>query len=276
MRRQKSWLDRLSAAARWRLGAKEGSEVIDDYREIIGDQSRTEEELVRDLGKPLDAVKPLTDQKAYRLWLAVFAVMAGCILMLGISPLSVGLYLWQWLFYNRPVGLRLGPVVAAAGAVVTLIWSRWRGEKRGRLSKAVPVLLAVCLTVIAGVLLFCWACIRDLDGFITMWGTMNSLLGPHHTVYRSVYLSTCAMSYGASLLAAVGIYALVRARTEDRRWAAVYVLAMAAILTALMTVALLTRMDITVYTPKERFGQQLVRCAVIAALGLIGTGVALC
>lgn len=276
MRRQKSWLDRLSRAARWRLGAKEAGEVIADYREIVGDPPRSEEELVRDLGKPLDAVKPLTDPKAYRLWLAVFAVMAGCILMLGISPLSVGLYLWQWLFYIRPFGLQLGPVVAAAGAVVTLIWSRWRGEKRGRLSKAVPVLLAVCLTVIAGVLLFYWACIRDLDGFVTMWGTMNSLLGPHHTVYRSVYLSTCAMSYGASLLAAVGVFALVRARTEDRRWAAVYVLAMAAILTALMTVALLTCMDITVYTPEERFGQQLVRCAVIAALGLIGTGVALC
>lgn len=273
----RDYLSRLSRAARWYLGAKEAEEVIGDYREIVGDPPRSEKELVRDLGKPLDAVKPLVDPRAYRLWLAAFAVMAACILALGISPIGIGVYFWQWLFVDQPFGIQLGPIVAVAGVAGTLVWSRRYGEKRGRLSRAVPVLLAACLVLIAGVMLFAWVCGRDLDGFRAMWGEMPSLLMYHHMVSVSMTLSKNVMVYSAPLLALAGVFALVKARTEDRRWAAVYVLAMTAMLVSLEVLAVVSYMD---YSPPADHLAALTRqvgvSAAITALGLAGTGVALC
>lgn len=281
MRKQKSWLDRLSAAARWRLGAKEAGEVIADYREIIGDPPRPEEELIQELGKPLDAVKPLTDPKAYRLWLAVFAVMAGCILMLGISPLSVGVYLWQWLFYNRPFGLQLGPVVAAAGAVGAVVWFRWKGYKTKKLPRAVLILLVVLVVWLAVILGANWAWMHDLLGFAEMWGETPARvlwweLG--WSVYRSVALLGDALEWGGGLgMTIIGIFALVKARTEDQRWAAVYVLAMTSMLVCLEALALLSCMTITGEpTWESYFSPYFYSYAALTAIGLIGTGVALC
>lgn len=275
MRRKKSWLGRLSTAARWRLGAKEAGEVIADYREIVGGPPRTEEELVRDLGKPQDAVKPLTDQKAYRLWLAVFAVMAGCILAMGISPWDY--VLWEWLFARWPFGIQPAPIVAVAGTVTALVWSRRCGEKRGRLSKAIPVLLAVCLVLIAGVMLFSWACVRDLDGFRDMWGEMPALLGPARMVSVSSEVFRYMLSCSPPLLALAGVFSLVKARMGDRRWAAVYVLAMTAMLVSLEVLAVISYMD---YDPPAdalaALARQVGVSAAITALGLTGTGVALC
>lgn len=275
MPKQKSWLERFAHAARWRLESKEAEEVITDYREIVGDPPRTEEELIRDLGRPRDAVKPLTDERTYRLWLAVFVVLAGCILAIGNSPMGTGAYLWLWLFKNRPYGVMLGWVVALLGVAGTIVWFRWKGKKGEKLSRAVPVLLGVSLVLIVGVLLFCWACARDFEGFLNMWGEMPALLGPERMVSRSMQLSLDVMCYSAPLLAVAGVFALVKARTEDRRWAAVYVLAMTAIMIALFTVALVTNMSIE-GGPEQLCGQLLACCAVIAAIGLAGTGVALC
>lgn len=274
MRRQKSWLDRFSRAARWRLGAKEAEEVIADYREIVGGTPRTEEQLARDLGKPLDAVRPLIDQKAYRVWLAVFIVLAGCSLASGIAPTGIGLYLWQWLFVNRYLGCQLGVALALLGAAGAIVWFRWKGRRGEKLSGAVPVLLAVCLALMICLFLFCWACIRDLEGFLAMWGTMPSLLGPEHVVPRSTYLPAFAMTYSAPLIAAMGVFALVKARIGDRRWVAVYVLAMTALTVSLETLATFSKMFDVV---PDRDLPELFRAnAVITTLGLIGTGVALC
>lgn len=272
---KRDYLSRLSRAARWRLGAKEAGEVIADYREIIGDPARTEEELVRDLGKPLDAVKPLTSQKAYRLWLAVFVVMAGCILAMGISPWDY--VLWEWLFVRWPFGIQPAPIVAVAGTVTALVWFRRCGEKRGRLSKAIPVLLAVCLVLIAGVMLFSWACVRDLDGFRDMWGEMPALLGPARMVSVSSEVFRYMLSCSPPLLALAGVFSLVKARMGDRRWAAVYVLAMTAMLVSLEVLAVISYMD---YDPPAdalaALARQVGVSAAITALGLAGTGVALC
>lgn len=82
------------------------------------------------------------------------------------------------------------------------------------------------------------------------------------------------MSYSCSLFALTGIYSLIKARTRDRRWAAVYVLAMAAILISRI---LLEWSHIPVITnPEEKFRQLMLRCTMVAAAGLAGTGVALC
>lgn len=280
MRRHKSWLDRLSSAARWRLGAKEAGEVIDDYREIVGGTPRSEEELVRDLGKPLDAVKPLTDQKAYRIWLAVFVVLAACIVLPGTSPLPGAYYRWYWLFVSRPFGvIQPGAALLVLGAAGAIVWFRLKGSKSDKLPRAVPVLLAVVLVWLVLVLGAGWAWMHDPQGFAEMWGeapvrVLWRELG--YSVYRSVaLLGDAVMWIGGLGMTVIGVIALVKARTKDRRWAAVYVLAMAAMLVAMEQMALMGNMDLE-STEWAALSPYFYSWAWMATVGLVGTGVALC
>lgn len=280
MRRKKSWLGRFSRAARWYLGAKDAGEVIEDYRDILSGDARRSEELVRDLGKPLDAVKPLMDRNAYRVWLAVFIVLAACIVLPGTSPLPGGFTLWNWLFENRLFGCPLGAVLALLGAAGAVVWFRWKGSKSEKLPRAVPVLLAVVLVWLVLVLGASWAWLHDPLGFAEMWGKVPARvlwweLG--WSVYRSVALLGDALTWIGGLgMTVIGIFALVKARTDDRRWAAVYVLAMTAMLVALKQLAVMSNMSLELGHEWAVLSGCFYRWVTLAALGLVGTGVALC
>lgn len=272
---KKDYMTRLERAARWRLPPQEAAEVISDYRDIISSPPRSEEELRREVGDPEQVVKLLVSSpRAYRVWLAAFAVMAACILALGVSPTVIGYPIWLS-FFDVQAEYPLGPILAVPGAAAALVWFRWQGRKEGRLPKAIPILLAVLLAYIGGVLLFCWVNTRDYEGFTAMWGTMKPLIGPNNAVPRSMYLSQLAMIYTCPLIALAGVFGLAKARMGDRRWSAVYVLALTAILTALLVLHLATNM--TAYENAEALaGRMLARCSAAAATGLIATGVALC
>lgn len=306
MRRQKSWLDRLSSAARWRLGAKEAGEVISDYREIVGDPPRTEEELVRDLGKPLDAVKPLTDQKAYRLWLAWFTAMAVCLLAAALAPTPLSptwrLLLWyQWGgdWYAFTPGeftaLPLLPVLELlAGTVLCLVWTlRRRGEGKQPRSKG---LFLCALLALAGIVLAWWTVWRvtsNPEEFMTVWTqepmtvwtngelTAEDSIGYSGKQAHSAVVLTGWLEYGGCLLMGiVGMVGLVKARMRDRRWAAVYVLALTAAILSLAVIAMLWNFSdfnpLTDTFYAQWFTPYLWRFGILTALGLIGTGVALC
>ena len=73
---QAQYLAKFSRAVRWRLPPQEAEEAISDYRELIFQEERDESKLVEELGEPVQAAHLLTDVKAYRRWLAVFAVLA--------------------------------------------------------------------------------------------------------------------------------------------------------------------------------------------------------
>ena len=68
------YLSELSRAVRWCLPPAEAVEVLG---EIAAD--RAEEELRRELGSPWSAARQLAQTKAYRRWVAVFAVVFTCI-----------------------------------------------------------------------------------------------------------------------------------------------------------------------------------------------------
>ena len=281
MRRQKSWLDRLSAAARWRLGVKEAGEVIADYREIVGGSDRSEEALMQDVGAPQFAVKLLTEPRSYHVWLAVFIALAACIGLLGASPLPLGPYMifkycFEWSKLDR--------IVALLGVVGAIVWFRWKGYKTAKLPRAVLILLAVLVVWLTVILGANWAWMHDLPGFSEMWGQTPVYFlwvrigPPGSTVSRSVSILGDALEWGGGLgMTVIGIFALVKARTEDRRWAAVYVLAMTAMLVALKQLAVLT--DMSPHMPRGEwpvlFGY-FYRWVTMAAVGLVGTGVALC
>lgn len=275
---KKDYMAKLERAARWRLPPQEAKEVVSDYLDMFGTPPRSEEELYREVGDPEQVVKLLVSPpRAYRIWLAVFFAMSACILLLGISPTMLGYPFWR-LFFDGWAEHPIGPVIAVLGAVTALVWFHRQGQKGERLSKAIPILLAVCLAFIGAVMWFCWACARDFDGFLSMWGTVKTWIGPNTSQAASFYLLRVAMCYGCTVVAIVGEVGLVKARTGDRRWAAVYVLALAAMLTALLVLYWTGRMDVTasVATPEGEFRQMLLWCSCVAAVGLVGTGVALC
>ena len=270
-----NYMTRLERWARWMLPQSEAEDVIADYRDIAADP-----EMLRGLDKPRKVIRPLAQKKQYYIWLAAFAVMAACILAVGFSGTFIGYPFWMLLFDGGRGGPCYVPQAAALGAITALVWFRLCGRKEGRLSRAIPVLLGVCLLCISGVLLFCWACSRDFEAFTNAWGTMTTWLGPNRDlpISRSFYLSRMAMCYGSAILALIGICGLVKARMGDRRWAAVYVLALTAITISLLVVYRTGYMDVTDTntTVEELSRQMLFRYSGIAAIGLVGTGVSLC
>ena len=274
---KKDYMTRLERAARWRLPPKEADDVVADYREMVGDPPRPEEELLHDLGKPRDAIRPLVQPKQYRIWLAVFCVMSFCVLTLSFSQYDIR----SWRIYFEDLyGTKdyLSRVVTALGAVTALVWFHWQGRKRARLPRAIPILLAALLACCGGIMLYCWAFSRDFYGFLDAWGTMPTLIGPNapQPISVSLFLPLDIMAYGSLVLSLAGVAWLVKARTRDRRWAAVYIMALTVILAALNVVALTYNMDLVPITPEEVFRQLLFQSAGITAVGLIGAGVALC
>lgn len=275
---KKDYMTQLERVARWRLPPQEAEDVIADYREMVGDPPRSEEELVRDLGKPWDAVRPLVQPRQYYIWLAVFLVMSFCALALSFSQ-----YEWRfWLIYFEDYfyGTKdsLSRVVTVLGAVTALVWFRWQGRKAARLPKAIPILLAVLLALCGGILLYCWAGSRDFDSFAAMWGTYKPWIGPNSVtgISASVHLPLSFMAEGSVIIAIAAVFWLVKARTRDRRWAAVYIMALTAILAALNVVAGIYSMDSPLLTSEEIYRQLLFQSAWITVIGMIGAGVALC
>ena len=275
---KKDYMTRLERAARWRLPPREAEDVVADYREMVGDPPRPEEELLRDLGKPRDAVRPLTRKRPYYIWLAVFAFLSLCILSFGISVYDWRLFLIYFGDYIYGTRDLLSRVVTVLGAVTALVWFRWQGRKEARLPKAIPILLAFLLACCGGIILYCWAFSRDFYGFLDAWGTMPALIGPSpgEPISVSFYLPQDFMIYGSLVLSLAAVFWLVKARTSDRRWAAVYILAFTAILAALNVVAWVHSMDPTFVTIEEILRQMLLESAGITAVGLIFAGVALC
>ena len=277
---KKDYMARLERAARWRLPSREAEDIIADYREIVGDPPRPEEELLRDLGKPRDAIMSLVQPRQYRIWLAVFLAASVCILALGFSPTMIGFPLWLLFFdpwYPWRANELVNPyIVAVLGAVTVLVWFRRQGRKEARLPRAIPILLAVLLAWCGGVLLVCGLCARDFDAFLGMWGTVRPWIGPVDSVSASFYLTRVAMAEGCGIIALAGEAGLVKARTRDRRWAAVYIMAMTVIMTCVAYVSMTGSMDLTFVTVEEFFRQVLILDAGITAVGVVGTGVALC
>lgn len=279
---KKDYLSRLTRAARWRLEAKEAEEVVADYREMVGDPPRPEEELMRELGKPFDAVKPLTERKPYWVWLAVFGFLVLCLSVPGLSaPWGTWKVPFYWLFgepHCRARGLAL------LGALGALVWFRWTGRKEAQLPKAVPVLLAVLLGWLVLVLAVNWAWMHDFIAFGDLWGDMliyrvgDIILDPPGTASRSFHVLVGSLTWaGGPGVTVIGIFALVKARTGDRRWCAVYVLAMTAMMVSLEALALLTNMDTGGEPTWENiFSSYFCTYAALAAVGLVGTGAALC
>ena len=273
---KKTYMERLERWAHWMLAAPEAESVIADYRDIVGTPPRSEEELLRDLGRPKEAVRPLVQPKAYRMWLVVFALLAACILIPGATA-HLGLWpIWDWCFYDSAV--RIGRVfisirglaMAAVGLLAALLWFRRHGQKAGRIPKGVPLMLAL-LTVWSGVVVgFDWLWMHDPEGFV-QWirGTaITEALLPGFWQVIHLFLQ-----FGGTAAALLGAWGLVKARLCDRRWAAVYVLALAAVLLTMESLLML----MTIATSQGGWHvPYLWYYSAVFAVGAAGAGVLIC
>lgn len=273
---KKSYIVRLERWARWMLPRQEAEDVIADYRDIVGSPPRPDGDLLRDLGRPWDVIRPLAEQKAYRTWLAAFAGMAACVLLPGHS----GFGYFSWPLYRlcfEQGGLHLGPFLALLGAALALVWFRRRGdEPKPPVPKGLVAALAVLLAWIGLVFLFHWAALYHLDGFLALGPQVQVWPGPQGvTEPFFVFVSKWALMLLPHFVSYAALYWLVKARIRDRRWTAAYILTLAAVVITMETQAQLTSMDVT---NTLEFGLQanLLKCTAVTAIGLVGTGVALC
>lgn len=287
---KKDYMARLERAARWRLPREEAEDVIADYRDIVGMTPRSEEELRREVGDPEQVVKLLVSPpRAYRVWQVVFGLMAACILIPGASPHAPFWWIWDACFagpYGGGTGIfhvfsHWGPILAGVGLIVSLVWFRRMGRKEERLPKAVIILTAALLVWTGALLLVERAALRDPQGFAALLGEVPwTWFGVPIMGGRMVPLSTKLMGdvlqYGGTIIAFLGVYALVKARTGDRRWAAVYCLSTAVMLVSMESLAVFSAMDPSVFSADSWWHAQIGYHLAILAVGAAGAGVALC
>ena len=277
------YLAKLSQAARWYLPQAEAAEGVEDYRDLIQQEPRSEEELLRDLGSPWSAARQLIQPRAYRRWVAVFAVLAVCLLPPSALPLLKELsehvlfqfpaadWPWRIISLCGKIVPFLG-VFLLTGAALSLVWFRRRsGEERHQpLPRGVAPLLLLLLIGLA----FEWGVIwislelilESQNALAKIWGWMTS------DIAAAMRL---AMVLTLFVMGIIGMLALVRARMTNRRWRAVYVLALAGSILGMSVFALWTSMDVS-FSGAGWQTPILLRYVAITVVGLVGTGVSLC
>lgn len=265
---RRDYLSRLSRAARWYLPTAEAAEVLEDYREIV--EGRSEEELRRDLGTPREAMKQLAQPKAYRRWLAVFAVLAVCVLLPAVDPILEGFSLTAWLsgmyahmFWNSNGDIaRFSMPLFPLGIALSLAWfQRNGGRGRAPSKKSIPVLTLILLGI-AWVWFLFWAILAERFDVI-------DFLFPDMTWVVRLIICLNILIAGAA-----GMTGLIKSRLEDRRWRAMYIWGLTGVVLNTFLWQVLTSM--TFDSSNGWQGPYWIRLAFITAVGLIGTAVSLC
>lgn len=244
---KRDYFSRLKLAARWQLERGEVDDVLSDYQDLM--HSRSEEELLRDFGSPVQAIKVVSQPKVYYQWIAAFLIMAA------LLPLSCSLQL-------------TGMVPAL---LLAFLWFQMRGtrENGGSLPHGLlPVLIGQAV-----LLLFVWVLIwLSLSMNSNMLTLLKNTLQPHNI--GPLFYQFLRAVQGCALLS--GLCGLVAARLGDRRWRVIYITAILLIALAGALISLLTWMDIpTVFAPKW-YLPYLQKFMIITAIGLVGTGFGFC
>ena len=99
---------------------------------------------------------------------------------------------------------------------------------------------------------------------------------PGHTMPRSVSILYDVEMWGGFAAALAALLGLVKARTEDRRWIAVYALGMAAMVVPCCALAFLNSMELADPSVSGWWEPHLRTWLVYAGIGAAGAGVALC
>lgn len=265
-------MDSLSQAARWRLPAQEAEEVIADYQELLAERPRTEEELYRDLGDPVQAVWLLVQPKAYWRWKVVFAVLSACLLLPAISPQPGMYFLWRMFTQHYTSASRFAGTLVL-GLIVSFVWFRREKGPGKAFPQKMFIPLFLLLAAIAGVWYLACLTMFHPEGLVRL--TEQHGDGWLSYVPQAGQTIGVMLERGVLLAALAGEFGLWKARVDGRRWQAVYMLSLTLVTLAVSLLALLTRMtlDISVETWYLPWLRQFL---LVTVAGLVGTGVSLC
>ena len=259
------YLKKFSRAVRWRLPPQESEEAIADYRELIFQEERDETKLVEELGEPVQAAHLLTDVRTYRRWLAVFALLA------------VGLFLlakWAWTGMTVTTGffsysnVWYSVWVMAVGLVLSLYWFRRHGQKNGPISRRLVLALGL-------VLVFGMGMVAVTAYFFDVEVLENIVLQSDKSIPTQVIVYRELIIEGGWVGALIAFAGLVLAKCYDRRWLALYTLALTVAAICVFSQFVLTSVN-PEGTLEELRAYMMARMLPMGAAGLIGTGVALC
>lgn len=264
---REQYLKKFSRSVRWRLTPQEAAEAIADYREMVYQPEREESKLVEELGAPVRAARLLTDVKTYRRWLAVFAVLAfGLFWMVK----------WCWtgriqIYEILGKGCYWYPVwVMMAGLVLSQYWFRRHRQKSGPLSKR--LILGSALVLAAGAVIVGWAWHVTGPGF-----SERIIVEPYGgPLTKQVWVLQFLLRYGGCACTLTALAGLVLAKCYDRRWLALYALALTVAVLCVILVFWTSHIDLTRFGSDELRIYYFPRMVLVGTAGLIGTGVALC
>lgn len=251
---KRDYLSRLGRAARWYLPPVEAAEVLEDYQELIEREPRSEEALLRDVGRPREAARRLAQAKIYRRWLAVFILLAACMLV----PAAMTLDHVYW----NPILNLVYEIAPCLGFALSFAWFQRNGNREETLPKGIVPLLAVLLLGMAWVWFWNWVLLAErFDVF--------SFISPD-----SGWMVSLTLELDILAAALIGMFALVKARLGDRRWRAVYVWGLTV---AVLGVILWGMLNSMTFDPSADWQlPYILRLAFITVIGLVGTGVSIC
>ncbi len=263
---KEQYLKTFSRAVRWRLPPQESEEAIADYRELVLEEERDESKLAEELGDPVQAAHLLTDVRTYRRWLKIFAVLAFGLFLLAKWAFTAHSSFTYFLGYERwwyPVW------VMAVGMALSLYWFRRHGQKNGPMSKW--LVLALTAVLIYGVGTLAWNWYVMSSEFLNIYRETYP-----HVIPWQIILQRELIINGGMVCALIALAGLVLAKCYDRRWLALYVLALT--MAALCGFIIFHMKGMSLDYPSADMIQSYLfaRLIPIGAVGLIGTGVALC
>ena len=273
----KDYLTRFSRHARWYLPPEEAAEVIADYRELLSGDPRPEED---ELGAPEQAVRLLIRPRETRRWLAVFVLLACLALVVPLGglygfPFHFGILttipvletIWEW--YEDAFSL-LSAGIPLLGTVLALVWFGKNGPKEAGgppFRRMLPMLAAAVLTILLALGVFWLMVSLDSGQLSSAWAEAHLFL------VRRLHL---VLELAGPACGALAVLGLVRARLEDRRWRAVYILCLAGAALCAGVLAPMRSMSLDHSGASAWWLGYLWRYLAITAAGLLGAGVGLC
>ncbi len=250
---QKTYLKKFSRVVHWRLPKSEADEVLADYKELFSQCSEKQEDMpIQTLGEPVQAARLLSEPKVYHRWLAVFGLMAFCLLLCEFLLLRAS-------FYHYPRALMYTLLIL--GLAVSLTWFRprhGRNQKSPFPKRLFPMLLGlvtvmvVVAVVMVGLILQVWAFIP-----FALYGR----------------IAHCSLLLAGTVGTIFGLFGLVKARLSDYRWCSLYVMGFTALVECVLLLAVLVALDVSSTTCLLPYVPDF---GIVGMIGLVGVGVSLC
>lgn len=248
---QQTYLKKFSRIVRWKLPKPEADEVLADYQEMLAQCSG---ETTQAFGQPAQAARLLSEPKMYYRWLAVFGLLAFCLLLPEIFLLRAN-------FPQYPT-VRMY-ILLIVGLTGSLLWFRPQSgeDRKSPLPKGLcPMLLGLLALVVAVAALLA----RLIRG---VWEAL-----PAGLYGRVAYGALLLMGTAAAIF---GLFGLINARLADRRWCALYVMGFTTLVECVLVLALLVNMSLDTSSAGwwVPYG---INFGVVGIAGLLGVGRSLC